>query len=215
MFHMQSGVLEFGPRIERVLDRATYDVTVFKVHFGRLTLKVYDKGARVLRIEVITHSIKELRCGKRLEKLPIVLARLQPRLRELLSLLDPVTECLRTNAVPTLKKSVDDGPLSTGLPAYRELLDSIVGLAGASQNFDGNGPALRYHAGFGDEVVSLGQGSPEGALAGLTSEPILGSRPAYTGVRPPFRPDVPCGQNQPPDLKAATGPPPPERRLGG
>ena len=51
-------------------------MTVFKVPFGRLTLKVYDKGARVLRIEVIVHSVKELRCGKRLEKLPIMLTRL-------------------------------------------------------------------------------------------------------------------------------------------
>jgi hypothetical protein len=66
-----------APRIERVLDESVYDLTVFKLHFGRLTLKVYDKGARVLRIEVIVHSVKELRCGKRLEKLPIVLARLQ------------------------------------------------------------------------------------------------------------------------------------------
>lgn len=50
---------------------------MFKVHFGRLTLKIYDKGARVLRIEVIAHSVKDLRCGKRLEKLPIALAKLQ------------------------------------------------------------------------------------------------------------------------------------------
>ena len=43
-------------------------------------MKIYDKGARVLRIEVIAHSVKALRCGKRLEKLPIVLAELQRRL---------------------------------------------------------------------------------------------------------------------------------------
>ena len=59
------------------MDAAHYDVTVFKLHFGRLTLKVYDKGARVLRIEVIAHSVKELRCGKRLDKLPLMLATLQ------------------------------------------------------------------------------------------------------------------------------------------
>jgi hypothetical protein len=40
-------------------------------------LKLYDKGPRVLRIEAIAHSVKALRCGKRLEKLSIVLARLQ------------------------------------------------------------------------------------------------------------------------------------------
>jgi hypothetical protein len=66
-----------APRIERVLEESPYDVTVFKLHFDRLTLKLYDKGPRVLRIEAIAHSVKALRCGKRLEKLSIVLARLQ------------------------------------------------------------------------------------------------------------------------------------------
>ena len=143
----------------------------------------------------------------------VSLAQLEPKLGQLLGLLTPVTECLRTNAVPTLEKSVDDGDLTTGEPVYRELLSSLVGLASASQNFDGNGPAVRYHAGFGDEMVSLGKNNPE-PLVGLTSEPILGSRPQYTGVQPPFRPDVPCGQNQPPNLKAATGPAPEQRKVG-
>jgi phospholipid/cholesterol/gamma-HCH transport system substrate-binding protein len=143
-----------------------------------------------------------------------VSALIQPReLPALLGLLEPVTECLRTNAVPTLKKSVDDGALSTHQPVYRDLLSSLVGLASASQNFDGNGPAVRYHAGFGDETVSLGRNNPEPAV-GLTSQPILGSRPQYTGVKPPFRPGVPCGQNDPPNLKAATGPAPAQSKLG-
>jgi ABC-type transporter Mla subunit MlaD len=140
------------------------------------------------------------------------LAQSEPRLGELLALLEPVTECLRTNAVPTLRKTADDGPLSTNQPIYRDLLDTTVGLASASQNFDGNGPAVRYHAGFGDETVTLGKHNAE-PLVGLTSQPILGSRPKYTGELPPFRPDVPCGQNEPPDLKAATGAPPEQRRL--
>jgi phospholipid/cholesterol/gamma-HCH transport system substrate-binding protein len=143
----------------------------------------------------------------------ISLARLEPQLRQLLTLLDPVTECTRTIGLPTLQKSVDDGALSTGMPVYHELLDSLVGLASASQNFDGNGPAVRYHAGFGDEMVSLGGSNPE-PLVGLTSQPILGSRPKYTGVRPPFHPDVPCTQDQPPNLTATTGPAPPEQKIG-
>ena len=40
-------------------------------------MKIYDKGARVLRIEVIVHHVKALQCGKRLEKLSIMLAELQ------------------------------------------------------------------------------------------------------------------------------------------
>jgi DNA-binding transcriptional ArsR family regulator len=65
------------PPMARVLDQSAYDLTVFKVHFGPLTLKLYDKGARVLRVEAIAHNIKGLRCGKSVEKLPIMLARLQ------------------------------------------------------------------------------------------------------------------------------------------
>jgi DNA-binding transcriptional ArsR family regulator len=64
-------------RVARVLDQPTYDLTVFKVHFGPLTLKLYDKGARVLRTEAIAHNVKGLRCGKSVEKLPIMLAALQ------------------------------------------------------------------------------------------------------------------------------------------
>ncbi len=47
----------------RIVDQSADDLTVFKVHFGALTLKLYDKGARVLRAETIAHNIKELRCG--------------------------------------------------------------------------------------------------------------------------------------------------------
>src|ERR1700680_1977433 len=34
-----------------------------------LTLKIYDKGGRVLRIEVVVHNVKDLRSGKVLDKL--------------------------------------------------------------------------------------------------------------------------------------------------
>ncbi len=64
-------------RMVRALDQPAYDLTVFKVHFGPLTLKLYDKGARVLRVEAIAHNVKGLRCGKSVERLPIMLAELQ------------------------------------------------------------------------------------------------------------------------------------------
>ncbi len=66
-----------GRRLERVLERSTYDLTVFKLHFGKLTLKMYDKGDRVLRIEVVVANTEELRCGKSLERLPGMLQQLE------------------------------------------------------------------------------------------------------------------------------------------
>lgn len=65
-----------GKRLERVLEGG-HDLTVFKVHFGHLTLKLYDKGERILRVEAIAHNTKELRCGRALGKLPIMLDKLR------------------------------------------------------------------------------------------------------------------------------------------
>jgi hypothetical protein len=56
------------PRFEAVIERPAYDLTVFKVHFGKRTLKMYTKGERVLRIEAIVHNAAVLRCGKILER---------------------------------------------------------------------------------------------------------------------------------------------------
>src|SRR6266702_3251416 len=42
-----------------VVETPAYDVTIFKVHYGKLTLKIYTKGERVLRIEVILHNARE------------------------------------------------------------------------------------------------------------------------------------------------------------
>ncbi len=47
------------PRLRVVTEKPTYDLTVFKIHCGSLTLKMYTKGARVLRIEVIVHNIRD------------------------------------------------------------------------------------------------------------------------------------------------------------
>jgi hypothetical protein len=47
------------PRLRVVTEKPTYDLTVFKIHCGSLTLKMYTKGARVLRTEVIVHNIRD------------------------------------------------------------------------------------------------------------------------------------------------------------
>ena len=49
-----------------VVEKPAYDVTIFKVHYGKMTLKIYTKGERVLRIEVIVHNTKEYRWGRSL-----------------------------------------------------------------------------------------------------------------------------------------------------
>lgn len=47
------------PPLEVAVERPTYDLTVFKVHFGLLMLKIYTKGERVLRVEATVHNAKK------------------------------------------------------------------------------------------------------------------------------------------------------------
>lgn len=64
------------PELVKTVQALSYDLTVFKLKWGNLVLKIYDKGRRVLRIETVVHNTKDLRCGKVLEKLPSLLERM-------------------------------------------------------------------------------------------------------------------------------------------
>lgn len=44
-----------------------HDLSVFKLHWGNSTLKVYDKGARLLRVEAVEHNIRKTKTRGRLE----------------------------------------------------------------------------------------------------------------------------------------------------
>jgi hypothetical protein len=73
------------PRLEIVIETPTYDLTIFKLHFGKLTLKAYTKGERVLRFEATVHNTKDLQCGRVLERFPRIVTRLQQILEQFLS----------------------------------------------------------------------------------------------------------------------------------
>jgi hypothetical protein len=139
-----------------------------------------------------------------------LLAVLPPFERDLQALfgrVGPVMNCLADRAIPVLNASLDDGALSTGQPIWQEFAHAVVGLAGASQNFDRNGQAVRFLVGVGQDVVSTGAVPGAEALVGRSDEPIIGSRPLWLGpgTRLPFRPDLPCSEQQPPDLGARSG----------
>jgi hypothetical protein len=55
-------------RWEITVERPEYDLTIFKIHAGILTLKMYTKGERVLRSEVIVHNARKLKFGNRLSR---------------------------------------------------------------------------------------------------------------------------------------------------
>ena len=122
---------------------------------------------------------------------------------DLLPVLDLFNRCQLQVILPTGDVRIDDGALSTGLKNYQEFFQTMVGLAGESSNFDGNGSYTRFQsAGGGYRVQTPPVGNFREGLFGSAAAPPLGTRPAR-GTKAPYRPNEPCHRQTPPDLNAA------------
>ncbi|HTT27551.1 MAG TPA: hypothetical protein VMG37_04015 [Solirubrobacteraceae bacterium] len=106
---------ELSPRQAVVIEKPLWNLTIFKVHFGLLTLKAYTKGERVLRFEAIAHHTKQLRCGRTLDKFPQITSRLTAMVDRFTSMLD----CVEVGFLP-------DGILDQ-LPAPSQIAATRVG----------------------------------------------------------------------------------------
>jgi hypothetical protein len=62
------------PQIVAQIETPVYDLTVFKLHFGKLTRKAYTKGEHVLRFEAIVHHAASLGLGRVLPRFPVLVA---------------------------------------------------------------------------------------------------------------------------------------------
>ena len=102
-----------SPRVGVVLETPAWDLTVFKVHFGLLTLKGYTKGARVLRFEAINCNTRQLGCGRALDRFPQIIARLAGMCQRFCTALD----CVDTGFLPD--GTLDQLPLPAQLGASR------------------------------------------------------------------------------------------------
>jgi virulence factor Mce-like protein len=140
----------------------------------------------------------------------ISLPTLVQRLGGLFPVVKPVTDCIHSHVAPILLSKVPDGNLSSGQPVWQEFAHALVGLAGASQNFDANGFTLRILIGAGAQLVTSvlpGLGKVVTVLPG--SGAILGARPAWVGDLTPddFHPEARCTAQRIPTLASATAAP--------
>jgi ABC-type transporter Mla subunit MlaD len=113
---------------------------------------------------------------------------------------DQLAHCFIHNVIPTGNAVINDPPASTGLQVYRELFQSAVGLAGAAQNFDGNGRYLRATVAGGSDLVHTSALPVQGPLYGNAVLPPLGTRPPWPGQAPAIRSDIACYKNSAPNL---------------
>jgi hypothetical protein len=138
-----------APRFEVEIERPTYDLIVFKVHCGLLTLKVYTKGERVLRIEAIVHNAKkEFAGGYGLDKFPRIVEALR-------QMVDRFADALRSVEAPwvadeTLDRLPERSQVGTAPVAgvdlnrtrMRAVLQAVVALSSDPRGFRAEQVAL-------------------------------------------------------------------------
>jgi virulence factor Mce-like protein len=118
---------------------------------------------------------------------------------------DLVSRCITHTILPTGDVKIQDGQFTSNEENYKEFWYSMVGLAGESQNFDGNGHYVRFAVGGGAQTVSTGKygGANGEQLFGRVNNPPLGTRPAYPGKRQPYNHTAACKDQKLPDLNGA------------
>ena len=129
------------PRFEVVVERPVYDLTVFKLHFGKLTVKLYTKGERVLRSEAIVHNTKALHCGRSLPKFPEVVTELAGILQRFLDALDCVDSAFIADdtfdqlAQPGCVGQTRVAGVNLDNPRMRAVIEAVLALAAAPKGF--------------------------------------------------------------------------------
>jgi hypothetical protein len=130
-----------SPRFEVVVERPVYDLTVFKVHFGKLTVKMYSKGERVLRIEVVAHNTKDLRCGRVLVRFSAIAESLKEILNRFLSNLRSVDISFISEAVletwpqASVVGTTRVGGIDVNRRRIRSVMKGIIALSIKPQGF--------------------------------------------------------------------------------
>ncbi len=159
----RSGSSELSLQLAAMIETPRYDLTMFKVHFGLLTLKAYTKGERVLRFEAITHNTRQLRCGRILEKFPEITNRLAGMVERFCTALD----CVDTGFLP--EDTLDQLPLPCRIgatriggidlnkPRIRSALAAVLALAAAPAGFTVQDLATKVHTMTGQTTYTTRQ----------------------------------------------------------
>jgi hypothetical protein len=142
---------------EVAVERPTYDLTVFKLHCGKLTLKIYSKGERVLRIEAIAQNIREFHCGRLLDNFPEILRRLRGMLERFMEALSCINQCfigdemLERLPLPSRVGKSMVGGIDLNKPRLRHVTEAIIALSASPDGFTASALA--------DQVRALGNQS--------------------------------------------------------
>src|SRR6202521_2028734 len=145
---------------EVAAERPTYDLTVFKLHCGKLALKIYSKGERVLRIEAVAHNIRGPHCGRLLDNFPAIVRRLRGMLERFMEALSCIDQCfigdemLERFPLPSRVGKSMVGGIDLNKPRLRRVAAAVVALSASPDGFTASALADQVRA-FGDKGLSV------------------------------------------------------------
>lgn len=137
--HRKGG--DLSPRQAVVIETPRWDLTIFKVHFGLLTLKAYSKGEHVLRFEAVVHNTRQLGTGRILDRFPVIVERLEGMVERFLTMLDCVDigfiadGTLDELPLPGRLGATRVGGIDTNKPRARAVLSAAAALSVAPDGF--------------------------------------------------------------------------------
>ena len=154
---------DLSPRVAAVIERPHYGLTIFKVHFGALTLKGYTKGEHVLRFEAVCHNTKALQVGRVLDRFPDIVSALAAMLERFCTTLDCVDVAFIADGIldqlpqPTRIGSTRVGGIDFDKARTRNVFAAIVALAAAPHGFSVADLATKVHALTGEDTYTTRQ----------------------------------------------------------
>jgi len=147
---------------EVAVERPTYDLTVFKLHCGKLALKIYSKGERVLRIEAVAHNIREFNCGRLLDNFPKIVGRLKGMLEKFMEALSCIDQCFigdemleRLPLATRVGKSMVGG-IDLNKPRLRHVAEAVIALSASADGFTASALADQVRASGNQSLSTYG-----------------------------------------------------------
>ncbi len=154
---------DLSPRQAVVIETPSYDLTVFKVNFGLVTLKAYSKGEHVLRFEAVVHNTRQLHLGRVLERFPEIVAKLHGMLDRFTTMLDCVDiaflpgELLDELPQPARLGASRVGGIDLNKARVRAVLAALGALAPSPRGFTVGDLAERVQQMAGDDDYRVRQ----------------------------------------------------------
>lgn len=139
------------PRQEVVVERPAHDLTVFKIHFGKITAKCYTKGERALRIEVIIHNARVLPCGCSLDRFAAIINHLQGILNRFLDAMHCIDIACISDvqlddlSTPSRVGETHVGGIDISKPRIRTVIEGVIELAVSPNGFSASDLAAKVN----------------------------------------------------------------------